>query len=284
MHTHIRLAAALACLAATPSYAQNATATGTGVGVSESNSAAGAVAISGAGGRGGNSSLTINNPANTTSTVNSNISGSTTSNINQHVSGRTETVTSGTQTVKNVPLVAAPGLSSAGLETCLGSASGGVGIAGFGVSGGSTYKDEDCTARLDSRTLFAMGLKGAAVARLCVRPDIWRSMPDICARYWPVGQPYPQGIVVAAPLVAPSGTYMSATIEVIDGKSGRTRPCSNYSETKQKCHQWADAAPVKRRVAALTPPAKPVAKQVKPKIDPPQLPEAITAGTPVPSN
>lgn len=202
----VMTAAAFSCLLATTAYAQSNTAVGTGVGIAGSSSKSGAVAISGQGGRGGNSSLTINNPANTTSTatVNTNVSGTTTSNVNQNLSGgtRSETVVSGSTTVKNVPSTVAPGLAAAGLETCLGSASGTVSAVGFGIGGGSTYRDEDCTARLDSRTLFAMGLKSAAVARLCVRPDIWRSMPDICEKYWPPGQPLPQGIYVAAPLVA----------------------------------------------------------------------------------
>jgi hypothetical protein len=274
---------------ATTVVPKTTSATGVGVGIANSASQSGAVAISGQGGRGGNSSLTINNPANTTSTatVNQNLSGTTTQNINSKVSGstRTEVVSSGTTTVKNVPSTVAPGLAAAGLETCLGSASGTVSLAGLGIGGGSTYRDEDCTARLDSRTLFAMGLKGAAVARLCVRPDIWRSMPDICAQYWPVGQPLPQGIYVAAPLVAPAGTYMSTSLRVIDGRDGVEKDCLNYNATKFRCNQWAGEAPKRQRSAALTPAKKPLpSHQTKPKIDPPQLPTEITAGSPAPSN
>lgn len=276
-----------------PAPVANATATGTGVGIANSSSKSGAVAISGQGGQGGqggssSSSLTINNPANTTSTVNSNISGTTTqnqnisgtttSNVNQNVSGKTtqninqrvsgttnqntnanvNQNVGGTTTVRNVPSMVAPGLTSAGLETCLGSASGTVSAVGFGIGGGSTYKDEDCTARLDSRTLFAMGLKAAAVARLCQRADIWRSMPDICQQYWPPGLPLPYGVAVGYPegYVAPArygrvSALMSTTppvarmggssIEVVDGKTGLTRPCDDYNAVRLKCMSWADA-------------------------------------------
>ena len=137
--------------------------------------------------------------------------------------------------MRSAPPIAAPSLSAAGLETCLGSASGGVSAVGFGITGGSSIVDEGCQARLDSRTLASYGLKAAAVARLCQRPDIWRSMPDVCQQYWPASQPLPYGIVVAAPLVAPSGTYMSASIRVIDGRDGIEKDCLNYNATRQKC-------------------------------------------------
>jgi hypothetical protein len=291
------LTAAALCLLSTTALAENlpaphhprppapkstATATGTGVGIANSSSQSGAVAISGQGGQGGNSSLTVNSttPSTTTSNVNQNLSGSTTSNINS----RTEV--SGTQTIKNVPSMVAPGLTAAGLETCLGSASGGVSAVGFGISGGSTYKDEDCTARLDSRTLFAMGLKSAAVARLCQRADIWRSMPDICARYWPAGMPMPYGVIVepagyTAPLpVRALMSTESGSIRVIDGRDGVEKDCANYSYTKLKCYQWA-GEPRRQQTAALTPQRS--VKPRPPKKPPPAEPVPASA-PPAPDN
>lgn len=220
MRKHLALTA-FVCLLAAPVSAQTTTAVGTGISNSESKS--GAVAIA-----------NINNPA---------IPATTTQNINQRVSG--------TQTVKTAPSMVAPGLTAAGLETCLGSASGGVSAIGFGLTGGSTYADEGCQARLDSRTLFAMGLKSAAVARLCQREAIYKSMPDVCERYRPAAPP--AGVVLSA----------QGPVEVIDGKTGVTRPCDNYDAAKLKCRQWTGAAPVTihhRKVAALTPntpPSKP---------------------------
>ena len=264
----------------------NATGVGVGVGVANSSSQSGATAISG---QGGNSSLTVNNPANTTATVNSNVSGTTTQRIEQ--SGTTtaniNSRASGTTTVRTAPSMVAPGLAAAGLETCLGSASGTVSAIGFGIGGGSTYADEGCQARLDSRTLFAYGLKSAAVARLCQRPDIWRSMPDICAQYWPAGVPYPAGIAVApvgyvAPL--PVRALMSAkgvdgeSIRVIDGRDGVEKDCLSYNSAKQKCFHWAGEKP-RQRVAAVNPtqkiaPAKPKASAK------PLAPATAVANTP----
>ncbi len=65
------------------------------------------------------------------------------------------------------PPVGAPGLAAAGVETCLGSAAGGVSVMGGGVSFGSTKVDEGCTIRLLSRQLFAFGYQKAALALMC---------------------------------------------------------------------------------------------------------------------
>ena len=239
MRKYTFAATALLCLWPSLSHAQ--TAIGTGVGTAESNSAAGAIAVN----RGnGNSSLTVNNPANTTATVNSTVSGTTTSNINSRVSG--------TQTVKSAPSMVAPGLAAAGLETCLGSASGTVSAIGFGIGGGSTFADEGCQARLDSRTLYAYGLKSAALARLCQRPDIWRSMPDICQKYWPVGVALPYGITVAAPAYTLSAT--SPVMRVIDGRDGVEKDCLNYNARAQKCRYWLGDPPPRKPRLSHTPP------------------------------
>ena len=65
------------------------------------------------------------------------------------------------------PTVAAPGLAAAGIETCLGSASGGISLMGGGFTFGATKVDDGCTMRLLSRQLYAFGLHKAAVALMC---------------------------------------------------------------------------------------------------------------------
>jgi hypothetical protein len=72
-----------------------------------------------------------------------------------------------TNRVVTPPTVIAPGLAAAGIETCLGSASGGLSVMGGGVTFGSTKVDEGCTIRLLSRQLFAFGFKSAALALMC---------------------------------------------------------------------------------------------------------------------
>ncbi|MBT1509386.1 hypothetical protein KIP88_02630 [Bradyrhizobium sp. SRL28] len=234
----IFVTASFIVLLASPALAQ--TATGTGVGIANSSSQSGAVAVSG---QGGDSNVTINGTPATT-----------TSNINQRVSG--------TQTIKSNPSLATT-LTAAGLETCLGSASGMISLAGFGLGGGSTMTDEGCQARLDARTLASFGLKAAAVARLCQRPDIYASMPDICERYRPV-------VIArggAAPIVMSSNAGTSGAIRVIDGRDGVEKDCLSYNSAKQKCLHWSGEPP-RLRVASVNPtksiaPAKPRAS-VKP--------------------
>jgi len=76
----------------------------------------------------------------------------------------THTTVSGTQTLKNVPNVYAPALTTTLTETCMGSTSGGVSIAGFGISGGGTWVDVECVNRLNARDVKSLPVPGAALA------------------------------------------------------------------------------------------------------------------------
>jgi hypothetical protein len=129
----------------------------------------------------GNSQTIIyNNPAiPTTTTQNVNYSGGTTSDVNTTVNGTTtqnivqsgttgQNVNySGTQTIKNVPSVGGPALTSSN-DTCMGSTSGGIGVAGFGFSLGSTWTDKNCKMLKNSRELWNMGMRAASMARMCM--------------------------------------------------------------------------------------------------------------------
>jgi hypothetical protein len=217
------LSAAIVAMAASgPAWPQSSTATGTGVGVANSTSTS--QAISGQGGTGigvgGNPSATITS----NSTVPAN------------------------QTVKNVPSVFAPGLAAAGLETCLGSISGGGAFLGTGLSFGSTIPDPGCAARLDARTLWSMGLKKAAVARLCLNPEIYRAMPDVCSIYLP--QPAPVLSRYAQATEEQPSTV--GDIWLVEGVTGKNRLCNRYDVTQQRCRVWAHtvhhSAPKKKSV------------------------------------
>ncbi len=91
------LTAIVAMAASVPAWAQSSTGTGTGVGVARSTSRSQAIS-----GQGGAATIISN------STVPAD------------------------QTVRNVPSIVAPGLAAAGLETCLGSVSGGGAFVGTG--------------------------------------------------------------------------------------------------------------------------------------------------------
>ncbi len=73
---------------------------------------------------------------------------------------------SGTQTVKNVPSVSGPPLVSSN-DTCMGSTSGSVNVAGFGAGLGTTWTDQNCKMLKNSRELWNMGMKAAALALMC---------------------------------------------------------------------------------------------------------------------
>jgi hypothetical protein len=243
------LAAIVAMAASGPAWAQSSTATGTGVGVARSTSSS--QAISGQGGTGvgvgGNPSATI--------TTNSTVPAD--------------------QTVKNVPSVVAPGLAAAGLETCLGSVSGGGAFVGTGFSFGTTIPDPGCAARLDARTLWSMGLKKAAVARLCLNGDIYRAMPEVCDQYLPRARP-PVRSVFAQAEASEEQPYTGGDILLVDGTTGKNRLCNDYDVTQQRCRVWAHvhhSAPKKKatasgetsHTAASPAPARAVAKTEKEK-------------------
>lgn len=109
---------------------------------------------------GNTQSIIFTSPEKSTSSVSQTVSGDTTSRV----------VYSGTQTVKNVPSVSGPQLVSSN-DTCMGSVSGSVNVAGFGGGFGTTYKDVNCVMLKNSRELWNMGMRGAALARMCMDGD-----------------------------------------------------------------------------------------------------------------
>ena len=75
-------------------------------------------------------------------------------------------VASTTQVIKNTPSVSGPALVTSN-DTCMGSTSGSVNIAGLGIGGGSTWTDTNCKMLKNSRELWNMGMKAAAMALMC---------------------------------------------------------------------------------------------------------------------
>jgi len=90
------------------------------------------------------------------------------------------------------PTIVAPGLAAAGVETCLGSSSGGLSLMGGGITFGSTKVDEGCTIRLLARQLFAFGFRNAAMALMCEDEHVVVAMSE-------VGRPCPPAPVFSGP-------------------------------------------------------------------------------------
>jgi hypothetical protein len=253
-----------------PAFAQTATATGVGIANSRSSSQSAATAIGGGAGGSSTSSVTLNAAATpAVQTINN----------------------TGTQTIRNVPTEFAPGLAAAGLETCLGSVSGGGAFVGTGFSFGTTIPDPGCATRLDARTLWAFGLKKAAVARLCLNNDIYNSMPEVCVRYLPYRPGY--AVPVVAPVAAPYAdprlnafNKNSGEIMLVDGKTGVEHLCLNYDAPGQRCRVWANAvthsSPKKlaSRGNVTAPAAQPSAKQTVPLLTTPTSVAEETEGKP----
>lgn len=75
----------------------------------------------------------------------------------------------GSQTIKNVPSVSGPALTTSN-DTCMGSSTGSVNGPGFGLSIGGTWSDANCKLLKNSRELWNMGMKAAAMALMCTDP------------------------------------------------------------------------------------------------------------------
>lgn len=74
-----------------------------------------------------------------------------------------------TQTIKNTPSIGISQLTSSN-DTCMGSVSAGGSGPGFSIGFGTTYTDENCKMLKNSRELWNMGMKGAAMALMCTNP------------------------------------------------------------------------------------------------------------------
>lgn len=175
--------AAMTCLTAisTPTFAQNNVgAAGAGaVSGSESNSNSGAVAGSNANNAGignsrsnsdsnSNSGAVAGSQSNTNVGVGTSVGTSSQQNVTfvSPDKQRIETNISGTQTIKNVPSVTGPNLTTSN-DTCMGSTSGSINGPGFGIGLGSTWTDDNCVMLKNSRELWNMGMKAASMALMC---------------------------------------------------------------------------------------------------------------------
>ena len=113
---------------------------------------------------------------------NANATATTTSTASQGNAQNITTNNEGSDLSDTVPGVIAPSLTTTLSETCMGSTSIGVAGAGFGISFGSTWKDDACVRRLDARELrsFGAGLSPndailfhfAAKERMCADSEV----------------------------------------------------------------------------------------------------------------
>ena len=137
-----------------------------------------------------NTNLSTNNNTNVnTSTSNStvssqNVNTNNNNNVNssQNVNTNNSTSTSSatqkvTQKIKTAPPSAvAPSIMSYSQDLCTTGASAAVQTQIFGVSAGKSVRDENCERLKNSKALYDMGMKVAAVALLCQDEKVFRAM------------------------------------------------------------------------------------------------------------
>ena len=115
---------------------------------------------------GNTQNISFTTPANTTSAITEAISGTTTSNVN--VTGSTSQHVN--QEIRNVPNVGVSQLTTSN-DTCMGSVVAGGSAVGFGISFGVTHVDKNCVMLKNAQELWNMGMRAAALARLCMDKD-----------------------------------------------------------------------------------------------------------------
>ena len=92
-------------------------------------------------------------------------------------SSASTTTSTSTSNIKSAPPTAsAPQVNSSGMDVCSTGASLGVQTFGFGVSGGKSFRDENCERIKLSRQLDSMGMKVAAVSLLCQDSRVFFAM------------------------------------------------------------------------------------------------------------
>ena len=128
--------------------------------------------------------LNTNNSTSTSSvsteSINTNTNQNTNVNTNNNNStsvSRNDSTQKVTQRIKTAPPSAiAPSIMSYSQDLCTTGASSAVQTQFFGVSSGRSVRDENCERLKNSKALYDMGMKVAAVALLCENPGVWRSM------------------------------------------------------------------------------------------------------------
>jgi hypothetical protein len=144
----------------------------------------------------------------------------------------------GSYTMRNVPGIVAPALSTTLTETCHGSSSAGGAISGFGITIGSNWRDEECVRRLHARELRGMGPEFAPVAwAIMCGSDYVREAAK------QVGKPCP--LDVAQPKVAEAPAQQPSTAQApAQAQAPVTmQPVRSAADNPSWCASWKLSRP-----------------------------------------
>ena len=110
--------------------------------------------------------------------LNTNTVGSTVSSNNNSKDESVSNTYNGAGSSSDMPVgsAIAPSYMSNGMETCLQGSGGSIQTGIIGVTRGSYKADVDCNRRRDAKVLSDLGMKVAAIARMCEDVKVWRSL------------------------------------------------------------------------------------------------------------
>ena len=110
--------------------------------------------------------------------LNTNTVGSTVSSNNQSKDESVSNTYNGAGSSSDMPVgsAIAPSYMSNGMETCLQGSGGSIQTGIIGITKGSYQSDVDCNRRRDAKVLSDLGMKVAAIARMCEDVKVWRSL------------------------------------------------------------------------------------------------------------
>jgi len=105
-------------------------------------------------------------------------SNSTTNSNNSTKDDSVSNTYNGAGSSSEIPVGSAisPSYMSSGMDTCLKGSGGSLQTVGVGFSSGTYEVDPNCDRRRDAKLLSDLGMKVAAVARMCEATEVWRSM------------------------------------------------------------------------------------------------------------
>jgi hypothetical protein len=110
--------------------------------------------------------------------LNTNTVGSTVNSNNRTDDRSVSNTYNGAGSSSDMPVgsAIAPTYMSNGVETCLQGQGASVQTGIVGLTRGNYKSDEDCNRRRDAKVLSDLGMKVAAIARMCEDLEVWRSM------------------------------------------------------------------------------------------------------------
>ena len=110
--------------------------------------------------------------------LNTNTVGSTVSSNNNSKDDSVTNTYNGAGSSCDMPVgsAIAPSYMSNGMETCLQGSGGSIQTGIIGMTRGSYKADVDCNRRRDAKVLSDLGMKVAAIARMCEDVKVWRSL------------------------------------------------------------------------------------------------------------